>query len=176
MKNTVKIALFVALLLGTMACEKSNSYSKLLENEQKLIEQYIARNNINVLDKMPENGFFAENEYYHFPDGIYIQLIDSGSGEVATNGRTIIVRFMQTTLDEYPVVESYMTTLDTRNPIEVVYGQSQNNCEGWQQAFSVMKRTGAHAKFIVPSKKGFDESAQAVTPVLYDMHIKLKPR
>jgi hypothetical protein len=39
-----------------------------------------------------------------------------------------------------------------------------------------MKRNESYAKFIVPSKLGFDAAAQAVKPLHYEMKIKLKPQ
>ncbi|MDD3405393.1 MAG: DUF4827 family protein [Paludibacteraceae bacterium] len=176
MKKSCKFMFLAGLFLLLASCESSISYSKLLEQEEKLIESYIARQGIEVLETFPADSVFQSNQYYHYPDGIYIQLISKGEGEEATSGRAIVVRFKQSTLDEYPTEESYWTTMDKPYPVEVTYGSTTNSCDGWQQALEVMKRTESHAKFIVPSKIGFDEAAQAVTPLLYEMKIKLKPQ
>ncbi|HHT61940.1 MAG: DUF4827 family protein [Paludibacteraceae bacterium] len=176
MKQGYKILLWMLPSLMLVGCESATSYSKLLEKEQKLIKDYIARQGIEVLDEFPADSVFAPNQYYHYPEGIYIQLISKGEGEEMKSGRKIVVRFIQSTLDVEPVVESYWTTMDKPYPVEVSYGSITNSCEGWQKAFSVMKRNESYAKFIVPSKLGFDAAAQAVKPLHYEMKIKLKPQ
>lgn len=176
MKQGFKMLLLTLPLLAMLGCESSTSYSKLLEKEEKLIDDYIARQGIEVLDEFPADSVFGPNQYYHFPDGIYIQLISKGEGEEMNSGRKIVVRFIQSTLDVYPTVESYWTTMDKPYPVEATFGSTTNSCDGWQQAFEVMERNESHAKFIVPSKLGFDDAAQAVTPLFYEMKIKLKPK
>src|SRR5574344_2156181 len=109
MKKSCKFMFLAGLFLLLASCESSISYSKLLEQEEKLIESYIARQGIEVLETFPADSVFQSNQYYHYPDGIYIQLISKGEGEEATSGRVIVVRFKQSTLDEYPTEESYWT-------------------------------------------------------------------
>ena len=59
----------ILLLLGTAAAVltscNANSYSSELKAEKQLIEDYIARENINVIYEMPENDAdWGEKDYY----------------------------------------------------------------------------------------------------------------
>lgn len=164
--------IFLALTLGS--CESQTNYSKQLEAEEQLIDEWIKRNGIVLLDSFPEDSLFEENEMYHYPEGIYYQLLEKGDGDVMEEGNVIILRYRCSTLDENSIVEDYWTTMDRPYPNEIIYGSSVNSCKGWTKAFELMKRSGAHARIIVPSKLGFDDSE--VVPYLYEMKIKVLQR
>ena len=171
---TYSILFTLFALLALISCESSTSYSKELEAEEKLIEAWLERNNITLLDQFPDDSLFAENEMYHYTDGIYYQLLEKGTGEDMVDGDVIILRYRSSTLDVNPIVEDYWTTEDRPYPNEIVYGSTTNSCDGWDKAFELMKKHGAHARIIVPSKLGFDDSV--VVPYLYEMKIKVLPK
>ncbi len=162
------------LLLAMVACESNENYSQLLEAEEVLIEDWLGRNNIVLLDEFPSDTVFGENEMYHFEDGIYFQLIKKGVGDTLRTGDNLILRYKQSTLDLYPVVEDYWTTQDRPYPNEITYGSLSNSCEGWQKAFELMKKSEAHARIIVPSKLGRNDSE--VIPYVYEMKIRRVPK
>lgn len=162
---------FAFVVLAFISCKSQTNYSKELEAEELLIDQWIERNGIVLLDSFPEDSLFAENEMYHYPEGIYYQLLEKGEGDTMIAGDVIILRYRCSTLDENAIVEDYWTTMDRPYPNEIVYGSSVNSCKGWTKAFELMKRSGAHARIIVPSKLGFD--ANQVVPYLYEMKIKV---
>lgn len=156
------------------ACENSNNYSQLLKQEELQIKAWLQREGITVIDVFPQDSLFAVSEMYHYPDGIYFQLLEKGEGDTLSRGDEIVLRYIQSTLDINPVVESYWTTQDRPIPHPITYGNLKYSCEGWQKAFELMKRTGAHARVIVPSKIGRDPSE--VVPYLYEMKIKIAPK
>jgi hypothetical protein len=162
------------LLLAMVACESNENYSQLLEAEEVLIEDWLGRNNIVLLDEFPSDTVFGENEMYHFEDGIYFQLIKKGVGDTLRTGDNLILRYKQSTLDLYPVVEDYWTTQDRPYPNEITYGSLSNSCEGWQKAFELMKKSESHARIIVPSKLGRNDSE--VIPYVYEMKIRRVPK
>ena len=164
----------VCAIFMSVSCERSSNYSQLLKAEQRLIDDYLAREGYTLLDEFPEDTVFREREMYHFPDGIYIQILEKGTGDTLRRGDDIILRYRQMTLDEYALVEDYWSTLDRPYPNEIVMGDLTNSCEGWQAAFDVMKRSGAHANVIVPSQLGRDN--MNVVPYLYEMKIRAVPR
>lgn len=173
----MKLSYFIAVLffaLSLISCEQSTNYSKLLEKEQKLIDAYIEREGYTILDEFPKDSVFGEKEMYHYPDGIYIQLLDKGHGEPIKNGESLILRYKQSTLDIPPIVEDYWTTQDRPYPNEIVMGDLTYSCEGWQAAFDVMLRTDSHALVIIPSQLGRDIST--ITPYLYEMKILAVPK
>ena len=162
------------LLLAMVACESETNYSQLLKAEEELIDSWLARNEIVLLDEFPTDTVFGANEMYHFEDGIYFQLIEKGVGDTLRTGDKLVLRYRQSTLDEYPVVEDYWTTQDRPYPNEIIYGSLSNSCEGWQKAFELMKKSDAHARIIVPSKLGRNDSE--VIPYVYEMKIRRVPK
>ncbi|MCQ2338718.1 MAG: DUF4827 family protein [Paludibacteraceae bacterium] len=174
-KRLIYSSLILAVLcLMMFSCTSSTSYSKELESEENLIKAWLKRNNIKILNEFPEDSLFAEDEMYHFSEGIYFQMLDTGSGEPMQEGDIIILRYKSSTLDENPVVEDYMTTEDRPYPNEIVYGSMTNSCKGWNDAFKLMKRDGSVARIIVPSKLGFNDAI--VIPFWYELHIRVLPR
>ncbi len=155
------------------SCE-TNTYSKLLKEEEELIDAYLKREGYTLLDEFPADTIFGEKEMYHFPDGIYIRVIDKGVGDTIRNGDPLILRYKQSTLDEYSVTEDYWTTMDRPYPNEIVMGDLTYSCEGWQAAFDVMKRSESHALVIIPSQLGRD--IMTITPYLYEMKIRAVPK
>lgn len=162
------------LLMAMVACESETNYSQLLKAEEELIEDWLTRNGIVLLDEFPADTVFGANEMYHFEDGIYFQLIEKGVGDTLRTGDKLVLRYRQSTLDLYPMVEDYWTTQDRPYPNEITYGSLTNSCEGWQEAFELMKKSDAHARVIVPSKLGRNDSE--VIPYVYEMKIRRVPK
>lgn len=162
------------LLLLLAACENSTNYSQLLKAEEELIQDWLLRNDITLLDEFPADTVFAANEMYHFDEGIYFQLLEKGVGDTLRKGDKLVLRYRQSTLDIYPMVEDYWTTQDRPYPSEISYGSLSNSCEGWQRAFELMKKSEAHARIIVPSKLGRNNSE--VIPYVYEMKIRRIPK
>ena len=162
------------LLIFLSACENNVNYSQQLEAEENLINDWLLRNEIILLDEFPTDTVFANNEMYHFEEGIYFQLIEKGVGDTLRTGDKLVLRYKQSTLHEYPMVEDYWTTQDRPYPNEIIYGSLTNSCEGWQKAFELMQKSEAHARIIVPSKLGRNNSE--VIPYVYEMKIRRVPK
>lgn len=161
-------------MVTLVACESTYNYSQLQKQEEKLIDDWLKREGITILDEFPEDSIFSESEMFHFPDGIYFQMFDKGESDTLRHGDEIVLRYIQSTLDENPSVENYWTTQDRPIPHPITYGNTKYSCEGWQKAFELMKRSGAHARIIVPSKIG--RYTSEVIPYLYEMKIKVVPK
>ena len=174
MKNKLILLLGLGILLLNTGCPGSRTYSQELDAEEKLIEEWLIRNNIVVLDEFPEDSVFAENEMYLYENGLYFQLLSKGEGDTLRNGDVFTLRYSQSTLDENPIVEDYLTTLDRPYPTEITSGSLTNSCEGWQTAFAAMQRSESRAKVIVPSQIGRNSSV--VTPYFYELRIRKIPK
>ena len=111
---------------------------------------------------------------YLYENGLYFQLLSKGEGDTLRNGDVFTLRYSQSTLDENPIVEDYLTTLDRPYPTEITYGSLTNSCEGWQTAFAAMQRSESRAKVIVPSQIGRNSSV--VTPYFYELRIRKIPK
>ena len=157
------------VLMLTYSC-KSNIYSEQLKAERALIENYIARQGIVVVDTLPADDKWSEKVYYRVPDydNFYFHMVELGdtlsSAEEAEieSGETVLLRYKRYTLNEYPDIKlQYMVN-------------SETSCTGWQVALKYMRYSDSQCKIICPSKMGFSDENSSVTPYGYDLKIKIK--
>lgn len=193
------------LLLGTMALMitgcAGNTYSNLRKQEDRLIANYLSRNNIRVLTEEPDvNYVWGEKDYYKVSgyDNLYFHLhqrgdsirVDSVSPTVndtvdlsIIRNDVIIARYKKFALTENADTLSYWTTMDQAYPYEFVYGVTSGTasgyaqiCEavGWHVAVGLMKYPESICEILVPSKLGFSDDETSVTPYVYILKIKVK--
>ena len=185
-----KIILGLAIVMGfaLMSCS-GNSYSSQRNEEDKLIKNYISRNNINVLMDEPADDYtWAENDYLLVPDkdNFYFHLRNRGDSLFIEDGdtikidaieplETVVMRYKKFALTENADTLSYWTTLDQAYPMEFQYGNT-TQCEatGWHIAVKYMKYTNAECQIICPSKLGFSADGSSVTPYCYILKMKIK--
>ncbi|MBO4454579.1 MAG: DUF4827 family protein [Paludibacteraceae bacterium] len=188
MKQTKWIAIIGIALIG-WGCN-SNTYSRMRDKEDKLIANYISRNQLNILTKEPADDYvWGEKDYYKMVgyDNFYFHLISRGDSiwvDSATNDTTdlsiiagdkVVVRYKQFELTEYPDTLSYWSTLDQAYPYEFQY-LNTTDCEatGWHLAVRLMKYPNSQCQIIQPSKLGFNSAQMSVTPYSFIMKIKVK--
>lgn len=176
MKKLPLLILAGILMLFAYSCN-NNIYSELLKAERKLIEAYIEKEGIIVVDTIPAE--WGEKVYYKDPqyDNFYFHLVQQGdtTQEEIEAGEFVLLRFKRYTLDEYPDTLYNWSTLDNPEPIKMQYQvTSKESCSGWQVALKYMKYTDSQCKIICPSKMGFSEENSSVTPYGYDLKIKIK--
>ncbi|MBR6018384.1 MAG: DUF4827 family protein [Paludibacteraceae bacterium] len=185
-----RILLFLAAgaCLVLTSCNQ-NSYSQQRKAEDKLIENFIARQHINVLTEEPADDYqWAENDYLLVPgyDNLYFHLRQRGDSLYIENGdttrlkevealETIVMRYRKFGLTENADTLSYWTTLDQAYPTEFQY-MNTSDCEatGWHVAVKYMRYTNAECQIICPSKMGFTTDQNSVTPYCYIMKMKIK--
>ena len=182
------------------ACN-ANSYSGLRDKEDKLIDNYISRNNINVLTEEPSLDYvWGEKDYYEVEgrDRLFFHLVyrgDSTRVDTLSDGQTvtvdqtieindiIVTRYKKFGLMENADTLNYWTTLNQANPYEFFYGITSGTatgytsiCEsiGWHEAVRLMRYPNSECIVIVPSKLGFDADNTSVTPYGFRMKIKVK--
>lgn len=169
----IQLILVGIVLLVAYGCN-SNIYSEQLKKERKLIESYIARQGLNIVDTLPADDEWEENTYYRVPEGdnCYFHMValgDTTFPEIEKND-PVLLRFKRYTLDEYPDTLSNWGTLDSTDPIKLEYMvNSDKSCTGWQVALKYMKYPYSHCKIIVPSKMGFNDEMSTVTPYGYEL-------
>ena len=118
-----KIMYLCLLLLIVAGCKNNNVYKDLLKQEEKLIEEFIKRNKIQVVEEQPE--VWGENVYWKVPDydDFYFHLVaqgDTTQPEVKEND-IVLVRLKQYGLEAYTDTISCWTTLDSPEPIKLQY-------------------------------------------------------
>lgn len=170
-----------------------NTYSSLRDKEDKLIANYISRNNLVIVtEEPPVDHVWGEKEFYkvHGYDNLYFHLISRGdsiridSVSPTRNDTTklnivandvIIVRYKQFGLTENADTSSYWTTQDQAYPLEFHYrNSSEMECVAWHVAVGLMKYPESQCEIIVPSKLGFSADQTSVTPYGYILKIKVK--
>jgi hypothetical protein len=176
---------YILLLLAGIAssCNK-NVYSEQLKKEEKLIESFIARQGIQVVDTEPTSmEEWGDNVYWRVPDydNFYFHMttlgdtLPSAKEAEIESGETVLLRFKRYTLEEYSDTIYNWTTMDSSDPIKFEYlVNSEKACTGWQVALKYMRYTDSQCKIICPSKMGFSDENSSVTPYGYDLKIKIK--
>lgn len=176
MKQITISALLMSITFVLIGCN-NNTYSDDLKEEQKLIENFIQRQGIQVVTEEPTE--WGDKVYWKLPDydNYYFHLVqqgDTASAELEAKDK-VLLRYRQYTLEAYADTVSFWTTLDSPNPVELQYMVSSDaSCTGWQIALQYMKYSGAECKIICPSKLGFTDQNSNVIPYGYDMKIQIK--
>lgn len=190
MKKSI-FCLCIGMALVAISCS-SNTYSRLRDQEDRLIANYISRNGLKILSEEPQaDHIWDEKEYYKVSgyDNLYYHQIvrgdsvriDSTDAAVDTVDLTIdpnaliVLRYKKFGLTENADTLSYWTTLDQAYPVEFHYGNtSECECVAWHLAIKLMKYPDSQCEIIVPSKLGFSDEQTSVTPYVYILKIKVK--
>lgn len=184
------IGLLVLGALCAMTSCTGNTYSSQLKAEKKLIQAYLEREKINVIHEIPEDDKkWGEKDYYQVSgyDNLYFHLVKRGdpihitaSGDtIATDEviatETVVMRYRKYTLDTNADTASYWTVLDSAYPVEFTYLTDYTTApKAWHAAVGLMKYSESECKIICPSKLGFSEDGNTVTPYGYDLKMKIK--
>lgn len=154
-----------------------NSYSAKRNEEDKLIADFIQRQNIHVIYEQPDDDQWGEKDYLKVPgyDDLYFHLVTPGDTAYTVKmGNRILVRYIRYTLDAVADTSRYMTTNEQAYPTEFAYLIDYTTAPvGWHAAVSYMKHSGAACKIICPSKQGLDAEKSSVTPYGYDLQIRI---
>ncbi len=179
MKRTSILTAFLAVMTAVVmtACT-SNTYSKLRDKENRLIESYISRQGIRVLTSMPDipqGEYWGEKDYAALEeyDQLYFHLVSKvDTTRQIEAGDKVNIRFRKYSLDVYADTISYWTTDDGGDPIRLTVGSTTGtyNCTGWQAAILAMKQEG-ECKIICPSVYGTSDDNSSVTPYCYDLKV-----
>ena len=192
MKKSLFCGLIGLVFLAT-GCN-NNTYSRLRDQEDKLIANYISRNGLTIVNEEPAmDHVWGEKEYYKVKgeDNFYFHLISRGDSiridsisetesdtidlEIIAND-VIITRYKRFGLTENADTLSYWTTLEQAYPYEFhYYNTSECECWAWHLAVKLMKYPESSCEIIVPSKLGFASEQSTVTPYVYIMKINVKP-
>lgn len=166
----------VCIVVFAVSCknkEESIRYADRLKTQEKLIKEFISRENIDVLDNFPADSVFKSNQYVLTKSGLYFQLTKKGEGEDIKSGNKVQVRYKQKTLEKNAIMENFWTTQDEPRPTEVEYMISMDkDCEAWHEAIGYMRKSGAECKIIVPGNIGFSVPQANLIPYFFEMKIK----
>lgn len=164
--------------LCLQGCESDKTYAKDLKKEKKAIDDYIARNNINILHQAPADGVWGEKDYLQIGDYCYFHLSKHGDTDQDSlvYKDIVLLRYKQYTLDTYPqIIKDCWTTNEAADPVQFQYGVSSSEViSGWLLALPYLKYNAAEGRLICPSKLGTSSAIKSVTPYGYDMKIQIR--
>ena len=173
--KTTILAMAIMLCSLLTACKKDEiTYAEQLKAHNKLIEQYIKREGITIIDNsaLTDPDYkWGEKQYVKTSTGLYYHLIAKGEGDTVRTGDIVTIRYKQRTLHENAITEEYWTTQDSPYPTEVSYNVNAE-CLGWNEAIGYMKRSGAHCSIIVPYDLGFSAAQTSLEPYYFELKIK----
>ena len=179
-KQTIFISLILAVFLLSTACKDDTvTYAEELKAEQKLIADFISRQNIQVVTVMPTEFPWPEKVFFKSKTGLYFRLTNQGeisSQDSLLPGDVVVARYEQYTLKVNSDTISNRTTIDSPYPSEFNYmdlSQTQA-CAGWHEAAGYMQYSKAEAQIIIYSKLGFSHQNRPATPLAFDMEIRIK--
>ncbi|NDV47556.1 DUF4827 family protein [Paludibacter sp. 221] len=166
-------SLVISVLVLFSSCDKSQrTYAAELKAEKLLIEDYIKRNEIKVVDEMPSDDAFLQDEnlYYKSTSGLYYRLEKPGVGTDTVDYKVKIqAKYYEYTLTVPADTSNYWDTSVYPYPYEFLL--SGTNI-GFREAITYMKKSRAEAKLIIPSKLGLNSSV--VTPYGYKIQIQFR--
>ncbi|MDD3320729.1 MAG: DUF4827 family protein [Paludibacter sp.] len=171
----ISIAFFFTIILSSC---NDTTYATELKNEKILIKDFIKRQGITIIKTVPpDSTIWNKNEYYLTSDGLYINIVDPGTGTDTIETNDIVVpRYLQYTLEAEADTISNWTTIDANYPLDFNYNDEndENACTAFHEAISYMKRNGSIARLIVPSKIDFSTFWDPATPMGYYIKIKFQ--
>lgn len=179
MKKGFYVVMILFATLVAISCGSSTqSYSDMLDEEKKAIEQLIDENGFEILKKFPADSVFEDNQFVKLDNGVYLNIIDKGSDDRAEYGTKLIYRCTLT----YPMDSSYNVVFSITNygphsngtyPLSFYYGETSSTSniyvsEGLQTPLEYVGDK-AKVKLIVPFKYGCYYDQTYGEPAYYEI-------
>ncbi|MDR3140509.1 MAG: DUF4827 domain-containing protein [Tannerellaceae bacterium] len=175
MKKSFNILMILCAVLFALSCNNNKSYTDMLKAEKKAIDRFIDEQGFEILKNYPANGVFGEKQFVLLSSGLYLNVIDSGNGNRAEYGTSILLRASgKWLLDTLSFNGFDPANMTVAWPLEFKYGRYNSNdvsnyffCEG---LMSVLEYVGDSSvvKLIVPFKIGSSDQQTNGYPIYYD--------
>ena len=180
-QHAVRFFIAAFLVIAMTSCQ-GNTYAKLLKQEKANITTYINAHGYEVFecDSIPADSVWKNPKALYKVAGydyFYYRLnkIGDTTKQAVKVSETVVLRYRRFTLTEPYDTASYWTTLQAAYPIEFSYATDYSTAnEAWQVACGLMGYPDAECMIICPSKLGFSEEQNSVTPYGYDLKMKIK--
>lgn len=85
------LMLIIGAMMLVLSCNRQKSYTDYLNDERKAINRLISEEGFEVINDFPASGVFKKDQFVRLSSGVYLNIIDSGNGNRAVSGRTIIL-------------------------------------------------------------------------------------
>lgn len=180
-RQILSIFPILALLLAATSCSDSESYADLLNEENQLVNAFLAEHR--VIEEIPADNNFEVGEdapYYCVDDEgyVYMQVINKGSGEIPEKGDRVYFRYMRYDLNYYVVGSDdnigagNMDNMNTE-PTYFLFDdyeiqQSAQYGTGLQIPVKLLGY-GCKVNVVIKSQAGPSSDMSYVVPFLYDV-------
>lgn len=91
MKIKIGVLMLLAGVVLFSSCNNNKTYAEMKKDQKKALDKFITERNIEILHKWPADSAFAENQFLLLDNGVYLNIVDSGNGNRATQGKTKIL-------------------------------------------------------------------------------------
>ena len=176
MKRTyILIITIFTIIISAVSCKDQKTYADYLKEETKAIDEFIVKNNFNILSRFPSNGVFGDKDFYKDPETkVYYNIVEYGdTTDIIFLGEKVYVRFMGLKYFMMDDSTTY-TNNDNINPQEIDYigpvnssTRSYYTFPGWAVP---LPRVGHNAivKMIVPFNMGSSTERSQYQATYYD--------
>lgn len=180
---SVILVILSAVIIAS--CSKTVTYTDMLKREERAIQQLIDENGFEILKDFPKDWQFKDNQFVELPNGVYINIVDSGNGVRATATKTVVyARFTadyimkDSAVATFKTLSNYGVSSGVTDPVEFRYGtlkpvvQTPSSAlqvqlelllsEGMQTGLQYVGH-GGKVKLIVPFKVGSSQKSKDKT-------------
>ena len=111
-----------------VSCSKDvKTVGDYMKEEQEAIEALIAKEGFEILNSFPDNGQFGENQFVLLDNGCYLNIVDSGNGNRAVHGETIVLMRSGLTFMSARGDVPFSRIVDySKEPVKFIYGNIYN--------------------------------------------------
>jgi len=174
--NKNSIFFLILSLILFFSCSNSVTFSDLQDKETQTINDFIKRNNIQLVTTLPAENEWKSNLYYKSSTDLYFHLDSVGDKTDTIRANAIVgYRFIEYALDSVQTVRlKNWEPRDFPNPTTINYGTTTALTavgSGIYQALGLMKNLNSQAEIIVPSALNTSSYSNSVTPVKYLLKI-----
>ena len=175
-RTYILIITIFTVLISAASCKDQKTYADYLKEETKAIDEFIVKNNFNILTKFPANGVFGDKDFYKDPETkVYFNIIEYGdtTENIFPEKEEVYVRFMglkyfmeddSTTYTNNDIVDAEVITY-----IGPVNSTTRNyySVPGWAVP---LPRVGHNSvvKMIVPFNMGSSNERSQYQPTYYN--------
>lgn len=137
------------------AAAKRAALEEMRQDEKIQLAEYLEQNNIDIEPR---------------PSGLYVDILEKGSGRLPQTGDILRLHFSIELLDGMKLYSTY----DRNEPMDVEYG-TQFDTEGFSEGIGYL-REGGKARLILPShlafdSVGIDQVLPPFTPLIYEVEL-----
>ncbi len=83
MRKSFYFLLVFFVAMAGVSCNKTQSYTDMLNAQKKAINKLIDENDFEILSNFPEDSIFKENQFVKLDNGVYLNIISKGNSDRA---------------------------------------------------------------------------------------------